>query len=496
LRTEALVRDHVCGRLRPLGIRNAAALVVETGSGKVRAYVGSQDFFDSQNNGQVDGIVSPRSSGSLLKPFLYALSMDQGILLPQTEIKDVPTYYGAFSPSNASKKYDGLVTAKEALIRSLNVPAVRVLYAYGVAPFYAFLKSAGVKTLFRTPEDYGLPIILGGAEVTPWDMAVLFRGIGRSGCFAPIRDLGSNRREPAARRLISPGACWLTLNMLRELKRPDSEYYWELYQNSWPLAWKTGTSYGQRDAWAAGVSPQWTVVVWAGNFTGEGNANVSGGPCAGTLLFSLYNALPKEPGRGWFEEPVDDLDPVILCLETGYLAGASCERTQVVRAPRYMKIPRLCPYHNKIFLSADGTARVCAACWQTGKVVEANRLVYPPDVVQFLRENGKSVADIPPHNPACSNRESDGMLEILYPQENARLWIPRDLDGQIQKVTFRAAHKEKESLLYWYLDDNYLGSTRKRHHLAQHLSKGRHILSVVDEDGNSVRIRFTAESKD
>jgi penicillin-binding protein 1C len=496
LRAESLVRDHVYGRLRPLGIRNAAAIVVETGSGKVRAYVGSQDFFDSENNGQVDGIGSPRSSGSLLKPFLYALAMDQGILLPQTEIKDVPTYYGAFSPSNASERYDGLVTVKDALVRSLNVPAVRVLYAYGVTPFYAFLKSAGVNTLFRIPEDYGLPLILGGAEVTVWDMAVLFRGLGRAGRFAPIQAVERGTREPAGRGLASPGACWLVLNMLRELRRPDYEYYWELYQNSWPLAWKTGTSYGQRDAWAAGVSPQWTVVVWAGNFTGEGNANVSGGPCAGTLLFALYNSLPKQPGRGWFETPVDDIEPATLCLETGYLAGAACERKQVVQAPRFMKPLKICPYHRRLFLSADGRMQVCAACWQPGKTVEVDRLVYPPDVEQFLRENGKPVTEVPPHNPSCSNRESEGMLEILYPQDNARLWIPRDLDGQIQKVTFRVAHREKESLIYWYLDDRYLGSTQNRHNKACLLSKGVHTLAIVDGDGNLARIRFTAESRD
>lgn len=184
---EGLVAEHA-GRMRTLGIRNAAALAVETRSGKVRAYVGSQDFFDRQD-GQVDGVIAPRSPGSLLKPFLYAMAMDQGILLPQTRLKDVPTFYGAFSPANASQKYDGLVTVKDALIRSLNVPAVRILHTMGVDPFHHFLKAAGVRTLFRSPEEYGLPLILGGAEVTAWDMAVLFRGLGNGGRFLPLKIL-------------------------------------------------------------------------------------------------------------------------------------------------------------------------------------------------------------------------------------------------------------------------------------------------------------------
>jgi penicillin-binding protein 1C len=504
LRAEALVREHVAGRLMPLGIRNAAALAVETVSGKIRAYVGSQDFFDSENNGQVDGVESPRSSGSLLKPFLYALAMDEGILLPQTEIVDVPAYYGAFSPSNASERYDGLVTVKEALVRSLNVPAVRVLYSLGVAPFYAFLRSAGVNTLFRAPDDYGLPLILGGAEVTVWNMAALFRGLGMLGRFAPLQVI-ENRTEQkpdrdrrGGRSLISPGACWLTLNMLRELKRPEAEYYWELYQSSRPLAWKTGTSYGQRDAWAAGVSPRWTVVVWAGNFTGEGNANVAGGSCAGTLLFALYNALSREKSRDWFEAPAEDLDPVTLCLETGYLAGPYCDpaKTLITDAPRFMKSLKLCPYHRRVFLSSpgDSSMEVCAACWRPNRKVEADMLAYPADVAQFLRESGKTVSDIPPHNPACPAGTSGDVLEILYPRENARLWIPRDLNGELQKVTLRAAHREKESLIYWYLDDRYLGSTQKRHNKACLLSKGRHTLHVVDGDGNAAHIRFTAES--
>lgn len=493
-RAEALVAEHA-ERMRTLGIRNAAALVVETRSGKVRAYVGSQDFFDLRNQGQVDGIIAPRSPGSLLKPFLYGLAIDQGLLLPQTRLKDVPTYYGAFSPANASQKYDGLVTAKEALIRSLNVPAVRVLYAFGVDPFYQFLKAAGIRTLFRPPEDYGLPLILGGSEVTAWDMAVLFRGLGNGGSFDPLRILeeGDRSVESTGRsQLISPGACYLTLTMLRELKRPEAEAYWDQYQNQWPIAWKTGTSYGQRDAWAAGVGPQWTVVVWIGNFDGEGNANISGAPCAGTLLFSINNSLPKKGGESWFRRPVDGLDPVRLCLETGYLAGPLCEKTQSVEAPRFMKPLKLCPYHQKLFLSDDGRFQVCSACWETGKVRQAIRTVYPADVVQFLRESGKPAADLPRHKSGCTAQKTEDMLQILYPQENARLWIPRDLDGRLEKVTLRAAHREKESLLYWYLDDVFIGTSRDRHVRSSLLASGRHVLDIVDENGNRDSVRFEA----
>jgi penicillin-binding protein 1C len=497
-RVEDLVAEH-SERMRALGIRNAAALVVETATGKVRAYVGSQDFFDFRSQGQVDGVLAPRSPGSLLKPFLYAMAMDQGIILPQTRVKDVPTYYGAFSPANASQKYDGLVTVKEALIRSLNVPAVRILYTMGVDPFHHFLKAAGVKTLFRSPEEYGLPLILGGAEVTAWDMAVLFRGLGNGGRFLPLtifEEGTENGDSSGASPLISTGACYLTLTMLRELKRPEAETYWDQYQNQWPIAWKTGTSYGQRDAWAAGVSPQWTLVVWVGNFNGEENANISGAPCAGTLLFSIYNSLPKSSQDSWFVTPVDDLDAVRLCLETGYLAGPLCEKTQIVEAPRFMKPLKLCPYHQKLFLSHDGRYQVCSACWETGKVKETVRLVFPADVVQYLRESGKPVADLPRHRPSCTAQNAEEVLQILYPPDNARLWIPRDLDGQLEKVTFRAAHREKGIRLYWYLDDVFIGTSRNRHTRSCLLTFGTHTLEIVDENGNRARVRFQAGLKD
>jgi penicillin-binding protein 1C len=496
-RVESLVAAH-SQRMRELGIRNAAALVVETATGKVRAYVGSQDFFDFRGQGQVDGLTAPRSPGSLLKPFLYAMAMDQGILLPQTRVKDVPTYYGAFSPANASQKYDGLVTVKDALIRSLNVPAVRILHTMGVDPFHHFLKAAGVKTLFRSAEEYGLPLVLGGAEVTAWDMAVLFRGLGNGGRFLPLNileDSADRDDSSGASPLISPGASYLTLTMLKELKRPEAEIYWDRYQNQWPIAWKTGTSYGQRDAWAAGVSPQWTLVVWVGNFDGEENANISGAPCAGTLLFTIYNSLPKNNRDGWFSAPVHDLDAARLCLESGYLAGPLCEKTQTVEAPRYMKPLRLCPYHQKLFLSEDGRFQVCSACWEVGKVRETVRLVFPADVVQYLRESGKPVADLPGHKPTCTAQKAEDALEILYPTDDARLWIPRDLDGRLEKVTFRAAHREKEMLLYWYLDDVFVGTSRNRHAKSLLLTFGAHTLEIIDENGNRARVNFQAGLK-
>lgn len=495
--TEDLVHQHVV-YLRRKGVRNGAAVVTETRSGKVRAYVGSQDFFDTAGHGQVDGVRAPRSSGSLLKPVLYALCIDEGIILPQTLIKDVPSYYGAFSPCNADETFNGLVPAKEALVKSLNVPAVRLLYTYGPYPFYHVLKSAGLTTLFRASDDYGLTMVLGGAEVTLWDMAMLFRGFGNAGRFRPLHvlaDGGDEKRGDASSPLISPAACYLTLDMLRELKRPGAEYYWEQYQNQWPLAWKTGTSYGQRDGWAVGVSPEWTIAVWVGNFDGEGNANLSGARCAGPLLFDIFNALPKNVEQSWFEKPQVDFVPAEVCLDTGFLAGPHCEKRIIVDVPRHMKPMKMCPYHQSIYVTEDEQHQVCSLCWEPGHYKHVRRLVYPPDVTQYLRERGQIISAIPPHKPYCVAHTETLPLQIVYPQEKSRLWVPRDFDGILQKVALQVAHREAGRMLYWYMDDRFIGSSKDRHVKASTLTKGWHTLEVVDAEGNRDQKQFYVDMR-
>jgi penicillin-binding protein 1C len=495
MQIESLVNDHSV-YLKTKGIQNAAALIVENQTGKVRAYIGSQDFFDAAGKGQVDGVRAPRSSGSILKPFLYALSMDEGLILPQTLIKDIPSFYKSFSPVNADEKYNGVVTAKEALTRSLNVPAVRLLNKYGIHSFYYFLIEAGISTLFRRADDYGLPLILGGAEVTLWDMAALYHGLADGGKFGPIRIIEDKKdSEKRTKHLISAGASYLSLNMLNELIRPGSEYYWRQYQNQYPLAWKTGTSYGHRDAWAVGVNPQWTIAVWVGNFSGQGNSNLAGSSCAGPLLFDIFNYLPKEPALCWFKCPENDLQKVKICLDTGFIAGDNCPQTVLTDAPLFMKPMTVCPYHKQIYVTLDEKEQVCSLCWEDGNYKGISRLVYPADVSQFLRQSGQIVESVPPHRASCPGQSDLHPLKIIYPQQYARLWVPRDFDGTLQKVNLRAAHQQKNRIIYWYIDECYKGSSKEKHTLAIELSKGWHKLEIIDESGNRNQIKFFVDLK-
>lgn len=482
--------------LRRIGVQNAAALVAETASGRVRAYVGSQGFFDGDGLGQVDGVQAPRSSGSLLKPLLYALAADAGLALPPTLLEDIPTQYGTFAPRNADERFVGLVAARQALVRSLNVPAVRLLQQYGLYAFYRFLQKAGVKTLFRRPDDYGLPLIIGGAEVTLWDMAGLYRGLARGGRFGGLQ-LSQEGEQESGPPLISPGACHLTLETLRQVHRPGAEFYWQQYRDQRPLAWKTGTSYGHRDAWAVGVSPRWTVAVWVGNFAGQGNANLAGASAAGPLLFDLFQyAEASGLGSGldesdWFEAPPTALAPVRLCGDTGYAAGRHCPTPVQSPAPRHMPALPLCPYHRTLYLSVEPPLRqVCSLCWGRQGHRTEPRLVLPGSVAA----HSAWVAPPPPHRTACPAQDEPRPLQIVYPPARARLTLTRDFDGRLQPLVLRAAHRDPTRVLHWYLDDRYLGRTRVHHTRSVAVDDGWHTLEVMDQQGQRARRRFFARA--
>ncbi len=469
------------------GVRNLALIVAETPSGRVRAYAGSQDFGDKAHGGEVDGVRAPRSSGSILKPFLYALMLQGGRLHPRTLLPDVPMRFGNFEPVNAGEIYAGAASVHDALTLSLNVPAVFALREYGVEPFLRFLREAGVTTLFRDSEGYGLALALGGAEVNLWDMAALYRGLGRGGLFAPLSAVEGRRAAPPDRRLLSPGAAWLVLEALKEVRRPGYEFSAVMMPERHPLAWKTGTSFHQRDAWALGVSPDWTVGVWAGNFTGEPSANLMGARMAGQLLFQVYLQLPKT--KGWFGKPSDDLRPVRLCADTGFAPSPSCPRTVIAEAPATAPALPPCPYHQRLTVADRGGFEVCSLCWEpSGHHAEA-RLLFTPKVAAYLRAAGAPVQERPLHNPDCPAYQARKTLQVLYPLDGSRLFLPRDYDGREQELVLRAAAPAGEAL-HWYVDRAYAGRTSERHHLPVHLPPGGHRVMVLDGGGQSAGVEF------
>lgn len=490
-RTEELLSRHHRS-LALQGIPNIAALVVETATGSVAAYVGSQDYNDTAALGRVDGVRSRRSPGSLLKPFLFVKMLDKGEVLADAKIHDIPTYYGSFAPANFKQQFSGLVSVRNALIQSLNVPAVRCLNMYGLDDFYWFLKHAGLGGLFRSAEGYGLPLILGGCEASLWELTQLYTDLGNMGVRKTLTLTSDAPRKPAEERLYSAGASWQILRILSQLSRPESEYYWRFFNNQVLVAWKTGTSYGQKDAWAIGTNAQWTIGVWSGDFTGRGNASLLGGASSGPLLFMLFNEFTDRNRPMWFEEPSADLAEVRLCASSGYRAIDCCPETYIGSHPRCSETVATCPFHRKFLVSRRTGRGVCSRCWNFSDTAWVTAEIYTPALSGFFFSHGKKCDAVPRHNPCCPAVRQEAAVEILYPPPGVRVFVPRDAAGEYEKVVLRAAYVSKDARLLWYLDDRLIGQTKGTHEQAVDLKTGYHELFVQDEEGNSGQVRFYA----
>ncbi len=475
-----------------IGINNASVVVIDVETSEVKAWIGSQDFYDIKNSGQVDGVISPRSTGSVLKPFLYALGIDRGMVLPDTLIPDIPTNFGSYSPLNSDGKFNGMVTVKDALTRALNVPAVRLLSKLGVDNFYRFLKNAGLKNLFRNSEEYGLTLILGGAEASLFEISSLYLGLARYGEFVTPKVIKDKKNKVGiSKRLLSEGASFLVLEMLKEVNRPNDEQLWEEFSSLSPIAWKIGTSYGYKDAWAIGVSPSYVVGVWCGNFDGTPNVMLSGSRIAGSLMLDIFRGLPKNSKKVWFTHPYKKLTNIEICAKTGYTAGPFCSERKMVEAPVDMIPLPVCPYHTVIYTTLDGKYEVCSACWEPGKYTKKFILNFPAQISQFIRDNRLLNEFRPPHNPNCSGNKKTGNIDIIYPISGITIVVPRDFDGNYQKIIFKSATANKNTILFWYLNGVYITQTQGINNINYLPPQGENILTIVDGDsGETKAVRF------
>lgn len=498
----AIVRERAAALARQ-DIHNAAALIVDNQRFEVLAYVGNNEWSVNNERGfAVDLIRRPRSTGSILKPFLYAAMLDAGEILPGTLIADVPTQYGGYMPENFDHGYRGAVPAEVALAQSLNVPAVRMLRQHGVQRFYDYLRQLGMSTLSRKPDDYGLTLILGGAEATLQDVAAMYANVAAlarhnaPGAPAPYRRLqvlaaedgapsAATASGPAAE--ISPGAAWLTLRALLEVARPNEEGYWKSFASSRRIAWKTGTSWGLRDAWAVGNTTRHTVAVWAGNASGEGRPGLTGATAAAPILFELYNRL--EPAD-WFAAPTLHLKEVAVCRNDGYLANGNCEVEQQW-APRDSHFDQLSPHNVRVHLDRSRRQRVDSGCERVAHMNHANWFVLPPGQEFFYRRHHGDYRVLPPYRADCAAAApARGPIEFLYPTPGTRIYIPVDLAETRSRVVFEAVHRERETALHWHLDDAYVGSTRTFHQRALDVPVGVHTITVVDPQGHRLSRQF------
>lgn len=472
-------------------IRNLAILVIDIPSNQVVAYCGNVHFDQKQGGNQVDVIQAPRSTGSILKPFLYYAMLQEGSLLPDMLLPDVPVNINGFTPQNFSMQFEGAVPASEALARSLNIPAVTMLQRYGVSKFHSFLQQIGLKTINRSSSHYGLSLILGGAEATLWDVTNAYAMMGRSLLQLPQRScslLLPTSRITESTDPFQPGAVWQTFDALKEVNRPE-EIDWKSIPSMQTIAWKTGTSYGFRDAWAVGVTPRYAVGVWVGNATGEGKPGLVGAQTAGPVLFDIFNLLPSS---SWFTRPAGIFVEAEVCRKSGHLKGRFCDETDTLLVLPAGLRTEACPYHHLVTLSANESQRIYENCANTEPTLRKSWFTLPPVWEWYYKQHHPEYKPLPPFKAGCGE-DTFQPMQFIYPPMNARIKLPKQLDGSKGFLTVELAHNNPNATVFWHLDETYQAQTQDFHKISLQPAAGKHSLTAVDGEGNTISTTFFVE---
>ena len=500
--TNALVKQHY-NLLKQNEIYNMSVLVLDVHTREVLTYVGNSPT-DKAHQKSVDIIDKPRSTGSILKPFLYAAMLDAGDLLPNTLVADVPTQFGSYQPENFNKSYGGAVFANEALSRSLNVPAVRMLQDFGLDRFYHYLKQLKLKDLKYNASHYGLSLVLGGAESNLWDLCKSYaamastvnhfnenssRYFNNEFC-QPIYnseasiDFGKLNNE---KTVFDAASIYLTFESMKQVNRPEGDDSWEYYDSSQDIAWKTGTSFGFRDAWAIGSTKDYVVGVWVGNADGEGRPGLVGVQTAAPILFDVFGLLPKSK---WFAKPYDEMLEVRICKKSGYRASSICDDTEMRHIQVSGQKTAPCPYHKLVHLDATERYQVNSSCESVSRIINKSWFILPPLQAYYYKTQNPFYKTLPTYRDDCTESSRISM-EFIYPNQQSTIYLPKNFDGNTNDLVLKVAHSKPELELYWYIDNQFIGRTKDIHDMAVLPSSGDHVITVMDELGNELKHKIT-----
>ncbi|MBQ7248730.1 MAG: penicillin-binding protein 1C [Deltaproteobacteria bacterium] len=468
--------------LRRAGIHGAAMVALDIASREVLAWVGNIDFWDELHQGMVDNVRSRRSPGSALKPFLYALAFARGIIAPETRLLDVPTDFAGYAPENYDHLFYGAVSAHDALARSLNVPAVRLLNAVGDAAFKELLRAGGLTTL-QGDRDYGLALALGGCEVRLLELVNMYASLADGGRMRRIRWLGQGKPEPVF-PWLSPAACALTLDILQDVRRPELPDGWNLTRDVPAVAWKTGTSFGHRDAWALGVSRDLAIGVWTGNPDGKVVKGISGTRQAGPLLFDLFRALA--PSTSPPRKEISSLENHPLCAVSGLEPTPHCPLVSghVIRDVTALS---RCSWHKTLLVEEESGLRLAGDCLIGRRAKEVTALVYPAELVSWLAGQGVAPPPLPELHPACTEVPDAAAPLIVSPAAGARLMQRPDAPQEFQKLALLASPAQGARWHYWYVDGRPVGKVAPDTPCFAELAPGAHIVWVTDDMGRTAR---------
>ncbi len=480
---ERTLQEYVA-RESSIGIANASALLVDTRDMGVRALVGSANYHDDTIQGQVDGTRALRSPGSTLKPFIYALGLQQGKILPSTLLKDAPFSLGSYNPENFDREFAGPVTAQDALVRSRNIPAIQVAQMLQAPDLYGFLQQAGVE-LPHESSHYGLALVLGGAEVRMQDLARLYALFAHEGELYPLRFTASDAQPRHGTPLLTPAASFLTLEMLGRNPPPHRGFRAEWTRDALPVYWKTGTSYSYRDAWSAGLFGPYALVVWLGNFDGRGNPAFLGREAAAPLFFRMVDAVRSHDAlasRPLFPPP--EVTRTKVCAVSGQLPGAHCHHLVEGWFIAGVSPITTCEIHRSVAIDRTSGLRRCVADSpeQHTEVYE----VWPSDILAIFQRAGVPRRSPPPYLPSCGIEQRDRdhkAPQITSPRTNLTYQYRPGAHNRSQLPLIAISDAEVRTL-YWFLNERFVGNSKPQESLLVTLKPGDYVVRVLDDTGN------------
>lgn len=480
-------------------VYNMAALVVDVKTRKVLAYVGNTPT-DEKHQKDVDIIHAPRSTGSVLKPLLYAAMLQEGELLPEQLIPDIPTQISGYSPQNFNNTFEGATPANMALAKSLNIPFVWLLQRFGTYRFYDILQKLQLSDIKKHPDHYGLSIILGGAESNLWDLTRAYTNLAaglntfnrtqtyRSNEFQNLQIYHSNAEENFGESVLEiptlrAGALWQMFEAMKEVNRPTSDVAWRYYQSSRKIAWKTGTSFGNKDAWAIGVTPEFVVATWVGNATGEGRPTLTGASYAAPVMFEIFSILPSST---WFAKPHDDLQELAVCQTSGFLAKEECPK-KTLFSTITPKENAICPHHRIVHLDKNEQFRVNSSCALPNEIVSKSWFVLPPVMEWYYKQHHINYRSLPPFREDCIKSNTTISIDFVYPKHRSIIYTTKAFGGEQQPFVAKAVNNGE---VFWYLNSTYLGTTDFFHEMTVHAPKGEHLLRIINTKGEEKAIQI------
>lgn len=506
LKTEQLVAAYVNAMVHR-NIKNAAVLIIDNATGNAITYVGSSSFLSNMDGGQVDGIKAIRQPGSTLKPFLYGQCFDAGLYTPQSVLEDLPIAFAGYAPENYDRKFNGEVTLEYALEHSLNIPAVKAMAALGSDRFIQALIQAGFKTVAKKQRSLGLSVALGGCGASLEELTTLFAAIARGGTYlpaqylqkgksdtshrAPLQPVNARTSDPLrhANTILSPAAAFMLTEILSKVNRPDFPLHWESTANMPKIAWKTGTSYGKRDAWSIGFNKKYTVGVWMGNFSGSSAPDLSGAQIATPLLFRVFNTIDYNSQESWFSPP-KDCEIRMVCAETGHIPQETCPRVVMDYFIPLISPALTCDNRKEVMVSADERIAYCNLCApETGYKKKIMQFI-SPEMQAWYEERKRHYVKIPPHNPDCEvlfkgngpviTSPANGSVYYTTPKKPEPIQLSCNTGNDVLKV-------------YWYINKKFYKAAAAGEKLYFIPNMGVMEISCTDDKGRTRSVKINVE---